>query len=149
MAATSRFSGLEYGPPLQDSNSLERGARHCSWWGKGTWLLLTHNSAPRNTLPRNHPRLVQSVRSATTQVFRIGVVTARPRNDPDATSGRRTRGPHPRDPPVADRHPPADIGLVAIRLATFDPAVLAGLARLATGVRSADRWDGCPPGLGA
>ena len=27
-------------------------------------LLLTHNSTPRNTLPRNHPRHVQSVRSA-------------------------------------------------------------------------------------
>jgi hypothetical protein len=45
---------------------------------------------------------------------------------------------------VADRHPPADIGLVAIRLATFDPAVLAGLARLATGVRSADGMAGRP-----
>ena len=27
-------------------------------------LLLTHNPTPKNTLPRNHPRLVQSVRSA-------------------------------------------------------------------------------------
>jgi hypothetical protein len=85
------------------------------------------------TLPRNHPRLVQSVRSATTQVFRVGMVTSRLRNDPTATSGRRSRRPHPRDPRAGERHSPADIELVAMRLAVFDPTVVSGLARLATG----------------